>query len=156
MKRFLFAAALFAALFVCGAPPKLPFTIEPQIPRKISVGKRPALTLTPGNFDIVACQNTPTVKLAAQEIADALSEVFGMPVNPVAKASGKAVEIRVGDLELAKKLGIVPAKFDRDGFVIRTEGHKILIIGRDLPQSRPLKDVHRSGLKGEWATLFGA
>ena len=156
MKRFLFAAALMAALFVCGAPPKLPFTIEPQIPRKIGVGKTTVLTLTPGNFDIVACQNTPTVKLAAKEIADALSEVFGSPVKPVVKGTGKAVEIRVGDLELARKLGIDIAQFDRDGFVIRTDGKKILIIGRDLPQSRPLKDVHRSGLKGEWATLFGA
>ena len=156
MKRIFFTAALMAALFVCGAPPKLPFTIEPQIPRKIGVGKTPVLTLTPGNFDIVACQNTPTIKLAAKEIADALSEVFSTPVKPVTSPSGKAVEIRVGDLELAKKLGIDPARFDRDGFVIRTEGNKILIIGRDLPQSRPLKDVHRSGLKGEWATLFGA
>ena len=156
MKRFLFAAALSAALFVCGAPPKLPFTIEPQLPRKITVGKTAVLTLMPGNFDIVACQNSPTVKLAAKEIADALSEVFGSPVKPVVKGTGKAVEIRVGDLELARKLGIDPAKFDRDGFVIRTDGKKILIVGRDLPDSDPVRRVHAPGIKGEWATLFGA
>ena len=125
-------------------------------PRKISVGKRTVLTIAPGNFDIVECQNTPTVKLAAKEIADAMSEVFGAPVKPVAKSSGKTVEIRLGDLELAKKLGVDPDLFDRDGFVIKTSGNKILIIGRDLPKSRPQRDVHHAGLKGEWATLFGA
>ena len=156
MKKLLFVCAFAAALLCSGAKPELPFTIDPKIPRKISVGKTPVLTLTPGSFDIVECQNTPTVKLAAKEIADALSEVFGTPVKSVAKPSGKAVEIRLGDLELAKKLGVDPAKFDRDGFVIRTAGNKILIIGRDLPRSRPLKDVHHSGLKGEWGTLFGA
>ena len=156
MKRFLLAVLLFGAVFAHGAPPKLPFTIDPQIPRKITVGKTPVLTLAPGNFDIVECQNTPTIKLAAKEIADALTEVFGIPVKPVTKSSGKAAEIRVGDLALAGKLGVDPAKFDRDGFVIKTGGNKILIIGRDLPKSRPQKDVHRSGLKGEWGTLFGA
>ena len=121
MKKILFAAMLFAAALCSGEAAPLPFSIEPKIPRKISVGKAPALTLTPGNFDIVACQKTPTVQLAAKEIADALSEVFGTPVKPVAKPSGKAVEIRVGDLELARKLGVAPAKFDRDGFVVRTD-----------------------------------
>ena len=156
MKKILFAAMLFAAALCFGGKPELPFSIDPRIPRKIEVGKGTVLTLTPGNFEIVECQDTPTVKLAAQEIADALSEVFSTPVKPVTKSSGKKIEIRVGDLELAKKLGVDIAQFDRDGFVIRTDGKKILIIGRDLPQSRPLKDVHRSGLKGEWATLFGA
>ena len=147
---------LVTAALCFGAAPKLPFTIEPQIPRMINVGKAAVLTLLPGNFDIVMCQNTPTVKLAAKEIADALSKVFGTPVKPVAKPSGKAVEIRVGDLELARKLGLDPTKFDRDGFVIRTAGNKILIIGRDLPGSAPLRNVHNAGLKGEWATLFGS
>ena len=156
LKEVLFAAMLFAAAQCFGEAGALPFSIEPKIPRKIGVGKTPVLTLTPGNFDIVECRNTPTVKLAAKEIADALSEVFSTPVKPVTKSSGKAVEIRVGDLELAKKLGVDPAKFDRDGFVIKTTGNRILIIGRDLPKSRPLKDVHPAGLKGEWATLFGA
>ena len=156
MKKLLFAWAFAAAVLCSGAVPVLPFSIDPKIPRKISVGKTPVLTLTPGNFDVVVCRNVPAVKLAAKEIADALSEVFGSPVKPTVKPSGKAVEIRVGDLELARKLGIDPAKFDRDGFVIRTDGKIILIIGRDLPGSDPLRNVRNAGLKGEWATLFGA
>ena len=155
MKKILSAALLFGALLTFGAPPKLPFTIDPQIPRKINVGKTPALTLTPGNFDIVVCRNIPAVHLAAKEMAEALSEVFGAPVKPVTKPSGKAVEIRLADLELAKKLGVDPAKFDRDGFVIKTAGNKILIIGRDTPKIDPRRQVLRSGDKGEWATLFG-
>ena len=156
MKKLLFAWAFAAAVLCFGAGPSLPFSIDPKIPRKIDVGKKPVLTLTPGNFDVVAGRDIPAVKLAAKEIADALSEVFGTPVKPVTKGTGKAVEILVGDLEFARKLGVDPGKFDRDGFVIRTDGNKILIIGRDLPGSAPLRSAGKIGLKGEWATLFGA
>ena len=98
MKKLLFAATLLAAVLCSGAGPSLPFSIDPKIPRKISVGKTPVLTLTPGNFDVVAGRDIPAVKLAAKEIADALSEVFRSPVKPVVKGTGKAVEIRVGDI----------------------------------------------------------
>ena len=93
MRKKLLFAWVFGTVMLCsGATPELPFSIDPKLPRKISVGKTPSLTLTPGNFDVVACQNIPAVKLAAKEIADALSEVFGVPVNPAVKPSGKAVE----------------------------------------------------------------
>ena len=156
MKRLLLGCALAAAFLVSGAAPKLPFTIDPLIPRKIDIGKSAVLTLVPGKFDIVECQKTPTVKLAAKEIADALSAVFGTDIKPVTKSTGKQAEIRIGDAKLAAQLGIKPDTFDRDGFVIRTTGNKILIIGRDLPQSDPLRRVLATGIKGEWGTLFGA
>ena len=79
MKKILFAAALLTTALCFGGKPELPFSIDPKIPRKISVGKTAVLTLTPGNFDIVECRKTPTVQLAAKEIADALSEVFSTP-----------------------------------------------------------------------------
>ena len=158
MKKLLFAVVLLSAILSYAVPPKMPFTIEPLIPRKINVDwdSSKQFLLTANNFDIVECQNTPTVKLAAQEIADILSEAFELPVKPVAKGSGKKYEIRVGDAELAASLGIAPESFDRDGFVIKTSGNKILIIGRDLPNSRPRSQINSTGIKGEWGTLFGA
>ncbi len=158
MKKILFSAVLFVTLLAYSVPPKMPFTIDPLIPRKIDIDwdASKQLFLTSDNFEIVECQNTPTVKLAAKEIADILTEAFGGPVKPVTKSSNKAYEIRVGDAELAATQGIVPENFDRDGFVIKTIGNKILIIGRDLPQSNPIRQVNTTGIKGEWGTLFGA
>ena len=59
-KILLTAAFLCAAWLSSGAElPKLPFTIEPRLPRQIDVGKKTVITLTPENFDIVAGK-TPT------------------------------------------------------------------------------------------------
>ena len=147
----------FAAALIChGAPEALPFNIEPQIPRKIQIGKKPLLTLAPGNFEIIASQNTPTVKLAAHEIASGLSQVFGVKLKSYSKSYGKKIQICVGDKKLAAKLNFDPEKFDRDGFVIKTIGNKILIIGKDDPKSNPKRRVGATGIKGEWGTLFGA
>ena len=101
-RKLLFAAAAAVCAISFGAEPlKLPFNIDPQIPRKIEIGKTPVLTLTPGNFEVVQCSWYPTSELAAKEIADALSEVFESKITPVKKASGNKIEIRVGDRELA-------------------------------------------------------
>ena len=71
-RKLLFAAAAAVCACVFGAEPlKLPFNIDPQIPRKIEIGKTPVLTLTPGNFEVVQCSWYPTSELAAKEIADA-------------------------------------------------------------------------------------
>ena len=157
MKKYSFLLLFLGMAFVCaGASRELPFNIEPRIPRKITVGTQPLLVLKPGNFEVLTGDNTPTVKLAAQEIADGLSLVFGTKIKPVTKAGGKAVQICVGDRKLAAQLKIDPALFDRDGFVIKTSGNKILIIGRDLPDCDPKRRVNATGIKGEWATLFGA
>lgn len=156
MRLFIFVLFLGIA-FSAAAERILPFTLEPRMPRKISLGKKMVLTLKPGNFEIVVSPEvSPAAKYAAEEIAQALSQCFSCKITPVRKASGNKIEIRPGDLKLAKSLGIDVAHFDRDGFVIRTAGKKILIAGRDDFKRPPLKSVHYTGLKGEWATLFGA
>ena len=84
MKKVLFSAVLFVTLLAYSVPPKMPFTIEPLIPRKINVDwdASKQYVLTANNFEIVEGQNTPTVKLAAQEIADILTEAFGPGYQP--------------------------------------------------------------------------
>ena len=151
-----FVLLLLAASFCLAGAEKLPFSIDPKHPRKITLGKKPLLSLAPGNFEIVEGNTTDVVKFAAQEIAEALSEVFGKKITPVKKASGKKIAICLGDIKLAKELKVDPADFDRDGFVIKTYKNKILIIGRDDPKSRPMRHAYGTGNKGEWGTLFGA
>ena len=156
MKKMLFMCVLSAAFLAQAAPPqKLPFTIEPRTPRKTEIGKKAVITLTPDNFDIVQTQN-PTVKFAAKEMAEALSGVFGVALKPVNAPGKKAFHIRLGDQALAAKLGIDPKKIDRDGFVIRTSGNNVLIIGNDHPKNDPYRHAYGYGDRGERGTLFGA
>ena len=136
---------------------ELPFKTTPAKSRKIEIGKQAKLVLEPGNFEIVAGKNTsPAAKFAAEEIADALSKVFQTKIQVVSQASGKKTEIRPGDWALANSLGIKAEELDRDGFVIKTAGNKILIVGRDDFKQDPRKSTKGFGDKGEWATLFGA
>ena len=156
MKKILLLFLTLAAVLCTAAPPlKLPFTLEPQTPRKITIGKKAVMTLTANNFDIVAGR-TPTAKYAAKEIADALSSVFGTKLKVVTRPGKKSYHICVGDKILAKTLKIDPQKFDRDGFVMRTAGNKILIIGNDHPAKDPYRNASGGGDRGEKGTLFGA
>ena len=78
MKKFIPALFFLCMAFLCaGVSPVLPFKIDPAIPRKIAVGNKTLLTLKPSNYEIIMGVNTPTVKLAAREIADGLALVFG-------------------------------------------------------------------------------
>ncbi len=155
MKRIVGVLLLAAAAFSLSGAQKLPFSIDPKLPRKISIGSKTVMPLAPGNFEIVRASSSKVTEFAAQEMAEALSAVFGVKIKPVLKSTGKKYQIRIGDAKLAAELKIDPAGFDRDGFVIRTSGNNILIIGRDDPKSRPVSDVNKTGNKGEWATLFG-
>ena len=155
MKRIVGVLLLAAAAFSLSGAQKLPFSIDPKLPRKISIGSKSVMQLAPGNFEIVRASSSKVTEFAAQEMAEALSAVFGVKIKPVLKSTGKKYQIRIGDAKLAAELKIDPAGFDRDGFVIRTSGNNILIIGRDDPKSRPVSDVNKTGNKGEWATLFG-
>ena len=155
MKKFLLFSFLIAAVLCSGAPElKLPFTIEPRTPRKIEVGKKTFVTLTPRNFDIIA-GTTPTARFAAKEMAEALSGVFGVTLKVVSKPTGKPFQIHVGNAALAKELNIDPKTFDRDGFVIRTAKNKILIIGNDHLKNDPYRHASGYGDRGERGTVFG-
>ena len=73
MKKLTALLVCVTALTLCGAQ-KLPFSIDPKIPRKINVGDKALLTLTPGKFEIVEGANNYVIKFAATEMAEALSD----------------------------------------------------------------------------------
>ena len=164
MNRFIALKKTTLLLAFCGmaavhaAPPKWEYPFQPEHPRKITIGKTPAVTLVSGGevqFEIVTPKNaSPTAKYAAQETARLLSSAVGKKLRVVEKASGKVSAIVIGDAALAKQAGIDLKKLDRDGFVIKTVGRNVLIIGRDHPTKLP-SHMQNHGNSGERATLYG-
>ena len=155
MKKMLWTMLLAAAAFSLSGGQNLPFSIEPRIPRKISIGKECAIRLVPGNFEIIPESRNNVAEFAAKELSEILSEIFGTKITPVKKSTGKTYQILVGDRKAAAEIKVDPAAFDRDGYIIRTVGNKILIVGKDNPESRPFRNAYLTGNKGEWGTVFG-
>ena len=145
------AAALLTGAALYGAD-DYRFFREPQSPRRILIGKeKTAVLFDKGkvNFEIVPGK-TAVARFAASELAKQLSRVLGVKIAPVPRASGKVPALIVGDADSAKKLGLDPAKLDRDGFFIRSAGRDVIIIGDDDPKADPVR--HGYFRRG---TLFG-
>ncbi len=146
--RFVFCTLLCCCVMVSAA--SLPFQVEPKIPRKIEIGQTPSLKMAEMGkvlFEIVVPQTaSPTAKFAGQELAEQLGKAFNTKLSVRSTASGTAPAIVVGDTALAAKLGIDLAKLDRDGFVIRTSGNQVLIIGRDDPKLAPRRATVMPGI----------
>ena len=135
------------------AAQELPEQIVPRLPRKITIGTKPVLEMTKGgkvNFEIVVPTDAaPVAKFAGREAAELLGKAFGVKFRVLAKPTGKCPAIIIGSPQYAAKLGIDLAKFDRDGFVIKSCPQGVIIIGRDDP-----KKSERVTL-ADRATLFG-
>lgn len=148
-----FSLLLAAGTVILSGAQKLPEQIEPRLPRKIVIGKKPALELVKNgkvNFEIVVPPDAaPSAKFAGKEAAALLGKAFGTGINVLKTPSGKCPAIFIGSPEYAKKIGVDVDALDRDGFIIRTFSGGVIIIGRDDPQKS----------EKEWgtdhATIFG-
>ena len=144
---------LLAGSVVLSAAQEIPEQIEPRLPRKITIGTKPLLEMVKEgrvNFEIVVpADAAPSAKFAGKEAADLLGKSFGVKFKVLANPSGKCPAIIIGSPKFAARLGIDTAKFDRDGFVIKTCPQGVIIIGRDDP-----KKSERVTL-ADHATLFG-
>ena len=151
------AGLAFCGMLNAGAV-SLDYRFQPEVPRKIEIGKTAEQTLVADGkiqFEIVVPENaSPTAKYAAKEAAALLTKALGSTVAVRKTASGNLPSIHIGDTALAKEAGIDLKKLDRDGFVIKTVGKKVLIIGRDHPSKSPSR-MNTLGDSGERATLFG-
>ncbi|MBE6404133.1 MAG: DUF4838 domain-containing protein [Lentisphaerae bacterium] len=131
---------------------------EPKIPRSARIDNAKKLTLVKDgkvNFELVVPDDAlKPAKYAAKEAAAFLSKAIGQKITIKNAASGKVPAIIIGDTKLAAGHGIDPGKFDRDGFVIKTVGNNILIIGKDTDVD-PLVCITAFGDKGQVATVFG-
>jgi len=104
-------------------------------PRKISVGAEKILPLSVKGkpcVEIVIAANAPSVvRLAAQELQYFLSASLGGKVE-IRKAPGPApTKIYLGDHPELRKLGVDPEKMWIESFIIRTDGSRIFIAGKD-------------------------
>ena len=66
MKRIVGVLLLAAAAFSLSGAQKLPFSIDPKLPRKISIGSKTVMQLVPGNFEIVRASSSKVTDFAAQ------------------------------------------------------------------------------------------
>ena len=144
MALFLLAPAAAGIVQAAEVPSFRPRAVSARV---IKIGKTPAITLCKDGkaaFEVVKPAN-PAAAPAARELIERLAQITGEKVNPVAKASGKVPAFYLGVCPEAEKLGIDPAKLDRDGFYIKTDGKRIFITGADSADWR----------KVQRGTLFG-
>ena len=111
-----------------------------------------AVTLTPDNVEIVAAKGAcGPVTFAAKEMADSLGKAFGAPLKVVSQPTAGKASIILGSNDWTRAVGIDTAALAHDEFVIKAEGGKVYIAGRDARGSEAvLKSI------SERATLFGA
>lgn len=152
------AAAAFCCAVAAVSAADISCLPEPKIPRHVKLDDKKPLTLVRDgavNFELVVPSDASApAKYAGDVAAKFLSQALGQKIAVRDAASGKVPAIVIGDRKLAAKNGIDVAKFDRDGFVIRTTGDQILIVGRDT-EVNPQVIITAFGDKGEIATVFG-
>ena len=144
------ALTMFFAAAAVSAP--LRSDMDPKLPRKISVGKETVLVLDKNTHIVLAPKSTPTAKFAAEELCKCLGKALNAKLKIVPAPLNNGVAVVVGENEFSRKLGIDTAKFDRDGFAIKSGKNMIAIAGRDSKSGDPARKADNYF---EHATLFG-
>ena len=95
-----------------------------------------ALTFTPENTEIAISANAVgPVRLAAMEMKEFLSRVFGAPVPIVNKVNPVKATIVLGTNEWSNAAGIDVSTLRTDGYLHKTAGNAIYIAGVDSDQT---------------------
>ena len=164
--RKLFASLLLgaASLLWSAQGMEKPFYEKARPERRIQIGTQKHLQLAKGknNLEIVvdagAYQST---RFAAEELQHFLSRLLAVPVPIVAQPTEGKISLIVGINRFSREAGLDEAKFCRDAFVIKTDGNRIFILGKDDPKVDTRKVVKTrdgggtAGLLHERGTLFG-
>ena len=124
-----------------------------------SAGLPAALTLRPGDTEIVVAADAPkTVRFAAEEMQALLSQAFGESVPLVDSPTKGKRGIFLGDSAAARVAGIAVARLPRDGYRIKTAKNAVFIAGRDDPGVDAFARAKSDGVSNlyyERGTLFG-
>lgn len=100
-------------------------------------GSAEALTLTPGNVDVVIPRRSPgVVAFAADEMTNFLSRVLGAPVPIRNKPDRNRVSIVLGTNMWSVAAGVDLGGLFPDGYVMKTVGKSLYIAGEDDPHRR--------------------
>ena len=130
VKIFLAVCGLLPLCLAASQMPELNF--EPP-PRVIKMDQKNGITLTGKNFEIVVPADAGLpAKFAGKELQTFLNKVLSAQI-PLHNTRSKNVEyaIILGDNALSRKAGIKVDKLTRDGFIMKTIGKEIYIVGRD-------------------------
>ncbi len=127
--------------------------MDPAIPRKVNVGQKSVMVLDKNTHIVLPPKSKPTAKFAAEELAKFLGKCFNSKIQIVPAPLKNGVAIVVGENTYSRSLGIDTARFDRDGFAIKSGKNMIAIAGRDSASGNP---AHKNDNYFEHATLFGA
>ena len=91
-----------------------------------------ALELTPWNAQVAIAPRAPgPVQLAAEEMTNFLSRVFGKPVPIVRKINPAKATIVLGTNAWSAAAGIDISKLKCDGYIFKTSGNTLYIAGED-------------------------
>ena len=125
---------------------------------------RPLSIYSDGKFDaVIVTGSTPigSAKYAAEELRDCLKEVTGKDIkimradenapDSLYQFTGNSNAILVGESCYTRKLGINPAGFKPDGFIIKTTPDALVIVGRDDAAF----DVDADAAPANAGTLYG-
>ena len=116
-----------------------------------------SVSLRPGGAEVLVAPAAPrTVRFAADDLTNHLSQVLGAAVPVVTTPTDGKVQIVVGDSEWSRAAGIDVAKLPRDGFVLRTSAGRVYVVGRDDPAEDFGKKLSQGAYPAtEHATAFG-
>ena len=109
---------------------------------------------------VVAAGAVPTVKFAGAELTNFLSRVLGAAVPMVESPTEGRVSVILGENAWAREAGVGPEGLERDAFVVKAEGTRIYVCGRDDPKFDIAANLSRCAgwgplMYAERATLFG-
>ena len=141
MKRFLSVAVIILCLETfCSQIPH--FDFEPRSPRRIEINTQASIPVAAGGKAvceiIVPTKSVPMLHFAASQLAFHLEKIIGQKVPVRTKESGKATAFILGPAG-AELVGFDLSKLDRDGYIIKTIGNKIIIAGNDDQVINPAK-----------------
>ena len=116
-----------------------------------------SVSLRPGGAEVLVAPTAPkTVRFAADDLTNHLSQVLGAAVPVVTAPTDGKVQIVVGDSEWSRAAGIDVAKLPRDGFVLKTSAGRVYVVGRDDPAEDLGKKLSQGAYPAtEHATAFG-
>ena len=117
--------------------------------------------IRPQTAEVVVAADAPgTVRYAADELSEFLSQAFASRVPVKTEPTPGSTPFFLGSNEWTRAAGIDTSTLARDAFVVKAEGGAVFIAGRDDPEEDTRKAIfgRRSGVWGqlhEHATLFG-
>lgn len=143
-------------------PAESPFLEDSRPPRITRTGNKINYRLIPGEKDaaeiVIGKQASKMTLFAAEELQSLLEQKLQVKYPIVRKPSPEKISLILGINSFSKAAGIDDSRLCRDAFIIKSEGNKIYILGRDDPsfdQKTALAHADGFAFYHEKGTVFG-